>query len=53
MNIGFLEAKKQDEKFNCFIFHDVDILPEDSRNFYTCEFTPLHLGSCLSREQYK
>ncbi|XP_032790423.2 beta-1,4-N-acetylgalactosaminyltransferase bre-4 [Daphnia magna] len=35
MNIGFNEAQLQEE-FHCFIFHDVDFLPEDDGNPYTC-----------------
>lgn len=35
MNIGFKEAQKQDG-FQCFIFHDVDLLPEDDGNTYAC-----------------
>lgn len=36
MNIGFKEAKMLVEKFQCFIFHDVDMLPENDANPYTC-----------------
>lgn len=32
MNIGFQEAVKLDPSFQCFIFHDVDLIPEDDRN---------------------
>ncbi|XP_059352980.1 beta-1,4-N-acetylgalactosaminyltransferase bre-4-like [Daphnia carinata] len=35
MNIGFNEAQLK-ENFQCFIFHDVDFLPEDDSNPYTC-----------------
>jgi hypothetical protein len=35
MNIGFKEAQLQ-ETFQCFIFHDVDFIPEDDSNPYTC-----------------
>ena len=35
MNIGFMEAMKL-EQFDCVIFHDVDLLPQNDRNMYTC-----------------
>lgn len=35
MNIGFKEAQSI-EQFQCFIFHDVDLLPENDGNPYTC-----------------
>jgi beta-1,4-galactosyltransferase 1 len=41
-NIGFIEALKL-YLFNCFIFHDVDLLPEDSRNIYKCVNQPQHM----------
>lgn len=37
MNIGFSEAQQLMEmKFQCVIFHDVDLLPENDANPYTC-----------------
>lgn len=35
MNIGFVEAQNLDN-FQCFIFHDVDLLPENDGNLYSC-----------------
>ena len=34
MNIGFVESLNQYD-YQCFIFHDVDLIPEDNRNMYT------------------
>jgi hypothetical protein len=41
-NVGFIEALKL-YPFNCFIFHDVDLIPEDSRNIYKCVNQPRHM----------
>ena len=32
-NVGAVEAMNQ-ENYKCFIFHDVDLIPEDDRNVY-------------------
>lgn len=54
LNIGFLEATKiSNNKWDCFIFHDIDLLPEDERNFYTCGETPRHMSSAVSTHDYK
>ena len=31
MNVGFVESNGIGTGFTCFIFHDVDLLPEDDR----------------------
>ena len=41
-NVGFVEGMKL-YPFTCFIFHDVDLLPEDSRIIYNCDSTPRHM----------
>ncbi len=39
INIGFVESNKdKTKKFNCYIFHDVDMLPENQKNIYECDF---------------
>jgi N-terminal region of glycosyl transferase group 7 len=35
MNVGFVEASKVGD-FDCVIFHDVDLLPEDDRSVVRC-----------------
>ncbi|XP_075398595.1 beta-1,4-galactosyltransferase 4 isoform X1 [Tenrec ecaudatus] len=42
MNVGYLEALKE-ENWDCFIFHDVDLVPEHDYNLYRCEDQPKHL----------
>ena len=41
-NVGYLEAMKL-YSYDCFIFHDVDLLPEDLRNMYKCGDQPRHM----------
>lgn len=54
MNIGFLEARKMSEDYwECFIFHDIDLLPEDERNLYTCSDMPRHMSAAVSTFKYK
>ena len=36
LNIGFVEAMK-DFHWDCIILHDVDLLPMNKVNFYTCK----------------
>lgn len=35
MNVGFVESLKE-EDYDCFIFHDVDLIPENDANMYGC-----------------
>merc|ERR1712071_637378 len=52
MNIGFAEASKLYD-YNCFIFHDVDLLPEDDRNLYSCGEQPMHLSVAIDKFSYR
>ena len=42
-NIGFIEALKEDD-WDCFIFHDVDLVPENDKNVYKCYEFPRHMS---------
>ncbi|KAK1787708.1 hypothetical protein P4O66_016199 [Electrophorus voltai] len=52
LNIGYLEALK-DYSWECFIFHDVDLVPENDRNLYTCDQQPKHLVVGRNSTGYK
>lgn len=62
MNIGFLESIKDifdlsstnSSYWDCFIFHDVDMIPEDNRIFYSCDSShPIHYAVAVSKFGYK
>lgn len=45
-NIGFVETLKLDN-VGCFIFHDVDLLPQNDLNVYACTASPRHMYSAV------
>ena len=51
-NVGFVESQKE-HKFDCFILHDVDLIPEDIRNIYSCHETPRHMSVAINEFHYK
>ena len=51
-NVGYTEALK-DFPWDCFIFHDVDLLPEDDRNLYSCPDNPRHMSVAVDKFKYK
>lgn len=53
LNAGFSEVIKQ-RQFDCFVFHDADILPMDDRNLYDCpRVNPRHLSAAVDRNKYE
>lgn len=52
MNIGFKEALK-DKDWQCFIFHDVDLIPESDKNIYSCPASPRHMSAAVDSLGYK
>ncbi|PAA87380.1 hypothetical protein BOX15_Mlig007888g2, partial [Macrostomum lignano] len=51
-NIGFKEAMRL-FKPNCFIFHDVDLLPEHDHNMYRCGAHPRHMSAAVDKFKYR
>lgn len=49
LNVGYLETR---ELYDCFILHDVDLIPEDDRNLYTCPEQPRHMSVAMSSMNY-
>ncbi len=52
MNIAFVEALKM-YGYQCFVFHDVDLVPEDDRNMYSCPSQPRHMSVAIDEMDYK
>ncbi|XP_040154275.1 beta-1,4-N-acetylgalactosaminyltransferase bre-4 [Anopheles arabiensis] len=52
MNIGFVEAMKQ-KNWECMVFHDIDLLPMDDRNLYTCPDQPRHMSVAVDTFGFK
>lgn len=52
MNIAVREALKLDQ-FDCFVFQDVDMIPENDMNIYECFSQPRHLSPAVDELRYK
>lgn len=50
-NVGYKEAMK-DLDWDCLIFHDVDHLMENDRNYYGCTNMPRHFAVKLDKYYY-
>lgn len=50
-NVGFLEATKFYD-FHCFIFHDIDLIPQNLNNIYACTKMPRHMSSSVNTFRY-
>ncbi|KAK3872512.1 hypothetical protein Pcinc_022409 [Petrolisthes cinctipes] len=51
-NIGFVESQKVAKEVECFIFHDVDLLPRHDHNIYSCTHNPRHMYSAVDVFRY-
>ena len=53
LNIGFVEAQR-DRDWDCFINHDVDMLPESEMNIYKCNRSlPKQMAVSVSTYKYR
>ncbi|CAF2631097.1 unnamed protein product [Rotaria sp. Silwood2] len=54
MNVAFSHASKLSAPvFNCFMFHDVDLMPENDYNVYECDqHGPRHLAPAVDELRY-
>ncbi|BFZ13205.1 hypothetical protein BsWGS_16244 [Bradybaena similaris] len=52
LNVGFLEAEKN-AKFDCYIFHDVDLIPLDDRHMYRCGDNPKHFAVAMNKNKFR
>lgn len=52
LNIGSVEALGLRD-VECFVFHDVDLVPENDHNLYTCPDMPRHLSAAIDKFGYK
>ncbi|CAH0589186.1 unnamed protein product [Chrysodeixis includens] len=50
-NIAFLESQRFGS-WDCLIFHDVDLIPEDERISYTCMQYPTHMSPSVESQNY-
>ena len=51
MNAGVREALREAD-YHCFVFHDVDLIPEDDRNLYSCPISPRHMSYAVDKFNY-
>nr|XP_053651000.1 beta-1,4-galactosyltransferase 4-like [Cherax quadricarinatus] len=52
LNVGFLESRKEGP-WDCYAFHDVDMLPENDYHLYHCSAQPRHLAVATSNTKYR
>lgn len=51
LNIGFLESTALYD-YQCFIFHDVDLVPSDDRNIYNCPEQARHMSVWVDNHSF-
>ena len=51
-SIGFNASLAFDD-YDCHVFHDVDLLSEDDRNYFGCPASPMHMSVGVDKFNYK
>lgn len=51
-NVGYKESLGY-FPYTCFVFHDVDLIPENDGIYYGCEFSPAHLSESIDKFNYE
>ena len=51
-NIAFNDSLSFGD-FDCYIFHDVDLLVENDRNLYDCTSAPKHMSVAVDSLRYR
>ncbi|CBY06895.1 unnamed protein product [Oikopleura dioica] len=52
LNVGFVEAMKMYD-WQCFVFHDVDLVLENDKCLYRCPEMPRHISVAIDKFKYK
>lgn len=52
MNAAFIHAASR-YYFRCFVFDDVDLIPEDDRIMYSCSKYPRHMSVAVDELHYQ
>ncbi|XP_077557241.1 beta-1,4-N-acetylgalactosaminyltransferase bre-4-like [Haemaphysalis longicornis] len=52
LNVGVKESTILHE-YQCFVFHDVDLVPVDDRNVYTCPEHPRHMSVSFDTSRFR
>ena len=53
LNVGFKEAMKHYDRYDCVMLHDVDLLPENEQLIYTFADQPKHMSAAINIYNYK
>jgi len=53
LNVGFVESLKDYNYWDCFIFHDVDLVLENDNLLYHCPKLPRHMSVAVDKFNYR